>query len=432
MNYPKVLVVSNNSFSLTNSNGRTLGNYFIDWPKECLAQFCISTDGPNYNICNNYYCITDKEVLSAFINCKKARGTVLQSKDFSKNKYELTHQKKLRKNSCRVLLRHLIWKFNRWRSPEFIKWIDKFNPNLILLQSGDSAFMLHIATQLSKERKVPLIIFNSEGFYFFKKTYMHKCKIDWFCFPIYHKIYRNQFRKTMLQASYSIYLNTLLKEDYDKEFKDKKSIVLYSSSTLSFCRKPFNANNPKFSYLGNFGYDRPRALVEIAETLQSINKNYYLDVYGNAFSSNIVDLFNSCEGIHFHGALNYEYVIRVIKKSDILFHAESQNKIWKESLKYGFSTKIADSLASGKSFFLYSSPDIACAKYIIQTGAGWFAKNKNDLKSELTLLISDEEKRKKVLEKAREVSFQNHNLTKNRNKFRDILFLVHSGMSIMN
>jgi len=424
MNYPKVLVISNNIFSLTNSNGRTLGNYFIDWPKECLAQFCISINNPNFNICNNYYCITDRDILIAFLNCKKARGTVLQSKDFSNNEYKLTHQKKLLKNSCRVLLRHFIWKFNRWRSPELLEWINEFKPDLILLQSGDSAFMLNIATQLSKDRNVPLIIYNSEGYYFFKKTYMHKCKIDWFCFPIYHKIYRNQFRKTMLQASFMIYLNLPLKEDYDKEFGYKNSIVLYSSSSLSFCSKPFNVHNPKFSYIGNFGNDRPRALVEIAETLQSINKCYYLDVYGNASSSNIVDIFNSCEGIHFHGVLNYEDVIRVIKKSDVLFHTESQNEIWKESLKYGFSTKIADSLASGKSFFLYSSTDIACAKYINQTGAGWFAKNKSDLKSELTLLISDEEKRKKVLEKAREVSFQNHNINNNKNKFKNIVLSV--------
>ncbi|MEG2402761.1 MAG: hypothetical protein RSB34_07500, partial [Muribaculaceae bacterium] len=65
MKYPRTLVISNNSFSLTNSNGRTLGNFFIGWPKESLAQFCISSDGPNYDICNNYYCITDKEALKA-------------------------------------------------------------------------------------------------------------------------------------------------------------------------------------------------------------------------------------------------------------------------------------------------------------------------------------------------------------------------------
>ena len=64
--YPRILVISNNSFSKTSSNGRSLGNLFIGWPKDKIAQFCISTTEPDYDICDNYYLLTDKSLLNAF------------------------------------------------------------------------------------------------------------------------------------------------------------------------------------------------------------------------------------------------------------------------------------------------------------------------------------------------------------------------------
>ena len=52
--YPRLLVLSNNSFSKSNSNGRTLGSLLQGWPKDKIAQFCISTDGPDFEVCDNY------------------------------------------------------------------------------------------------------------------------------------------------------------------------------------------------------------------------------------------------------------------------------------------------------------------------------------------------------------------------------------------
>ena len=67
MQRKKVLVISNNCFSLSNSNGRTLGNLFVGWPKSDLAQFCVIAQDPNWELCDNYYCLEDKTVLKSFI-----------------------------------------------------------------------------------------------------------------------------------------------------------------------------------------------------------------------------------------------------------------------------------------------------------------------------------------------------------------------------
>ena len=73
---------------------------------------------------------------------------------------------------------------------------------------------------------------------------------------------------------------------------------------------------------------------------------------------------------------------------------------------------------------MYSSPDIAGAKYVIETGAGWFAENKEGLKDAIISILTDEEKRNAVLEKAKKTAEENHRLEVVSKMFRDTLIFI--------
>ena len=417
-NYPRVLVVSNNSFSNTNSNGRTLGNLFIGWPKNKLAQFCISTDGPNFDLCDNYYCITDKDVLKAFLCFRKAQGEKLVP---TKETIVIGSRGIGKKTIFLMLVRNAIWAWNRWRSKVFKKWVEDYNPEVILFYMGDSAFMLNIATSLSKWLDIPLVMFNTEGYYFFKSNYFRtKTKLDWLLFPIYQGLYRKKVRKTMKRVKYSLHLNQLLKDDYDREFGGS-SCVMYTLSTLNYKYHVFRDINPVFSYIGNLTFNRPKALMEVADVLQSINPSYKLDIYGKTRDKETEGELINHTGISYKGYINYDEVQKVIHDSDILFHAESLDKNREESLRYGFSTKIADSISSGACFVLYAPSDIACSEYIKMTKAGWYADNKIDLKKCIEEILYDKKKRQEVLSNALRIAKVNHNQSNNCKLFNSIL-----------
>lgn len=418
MYYPKVLVISNNSFSLTNSNGRTLGGFFMGWPKDRLAQFCLSTDGPNYEVCENYYCLTDRSMLDACIHFRKPRRQILK---YGSAIDKTDNTRKIKKTAFHIFIRNLVWMSRKWNNIEFNKWIQDFNPDIVLLQNSESAFMLDIALKVSKKRDIPLMVFNTEGYYFFKHNYFHKGMCDCVFFPLYQALYKRKFRALMDSVEFSFYGNDLLKEDYDKEFGGN-SMVLYTSSTLNFNNTPFNQNYPRFSYLGNLSFDRPSSLIEVGEVLQSINKKYHLDVYGKA-DPEVKQKLECCKGIKYHGFVSYQDVIQIIRTSDVLFHVEGE-KERKESLRYGFSTKIADSLASGKSFVLYSFPDIACAYYIKETDAAWFASNKKELENVLKTIIYNQAEREKKLKKAHRISIKNHSVRGNKQIFYHCIIQV--------
>lgn len=415
--YPRVLVVANNSFSKTDNNGRTLSNLFIGWPREKIAQFCISSDGPDYEVCNNYYCVTDSAVLDSRLHFRKVDRNTL---DPSYCREPVGSDGKGKKTAFRMLVRDLLWNRDVWNTKEFNHWIKDFNPELILILFSDCSFILDIATSISKKFDVPLVVYNTEGYYFFKENYFRtKSLFDWLWFPIYQKRYKKHVEAMMGRVSLSIYLNDLLRDDYYERFKDK-SIVLYTTSTLEATNRSFD-DELIFSYIGNLTHGRPKALLEIADVLQSINPTWKLNVYGKPLDEYDEILLKEHKGISFRGFVKYDEVQKIVVESQILFHAESQEKDRQESLKYGFSTKIADSISSGACFVLYASNDLACSKYIQETGAGWFASDRQALKACIEEIVFDPQQRNEVLKKAKQIAILNHSVQANCNKFWSVI-----------
>ena len=72
----KVLVISNGCFSLTDSNGRTLAKLFNGYDPTRLAH--LHTYGtPDFNVCSNYYKISDRDALKSFLTRKPCGGVVV-------------------------------------------------------------------------------------------------------------------------------------------------------------------------------------------------------------------------------------------------------------------------------------------------------------------------------------------------------------------
>lgn len=419
-----ILVISNNCFSQSDSNGRTLGNLFVGWPKENIAQMCVIARDPNWDLCDNYYCIEDKSMLKAFIKGRKAVGRKLEEQftddHSSKNIVETKRTNVGNKTVSKVVLRELIWAGKRWNSKSFQKWVDDFNPNVLVLQFGDSFFMLDIAYHIATTRNIPLIIFNTEGYYFFPHNWHHISKWDNWIFPIYKRIYCKKVERVMGIAKHCIYLNDKLQEDYDKVF-GKTSTVIYNSSSVKWSNTPLFANkNPRICYLGNLGLDRDSGIIDIGEVLYNINPEYKIDVYGRA-NEDVQKRFAKAVGVEYKGLVSYDKVKQVISESDILFHVETMKGYKERQLQYAFSTKIADSIASGRCFVIYAPNELACSKYINLHRCGWVASTKEELREKIQEIINDKEARVSILENAKRVAIKNHCLESNATKFQNIL-----------
>ncbi len=422
----RVIVFSNNCFSPSNTNGRTLGNLFHGWPRENLAQMCVIAQDPDWDVCTNYYCLEDNALLHAFVHLRKAKGrrlvkpTATEQGTEATNKPDTQTRRIGRKTLPKVLLRELVWAFNRWRSKDFEQWVDDFQPDVVVLQFTDTAFLLDIALYVAKSRGIPLVVYSTEGFYFFDQSWYAHQAVDAVLFPPFLRRYRRKVRRLMDYASAAVYVNSRLRDDYDREFHMHSPVISLSSSIEDGTPPQFSGSTPRVSYLGNLGLDRPSALIDVAEVLQSLDERFTVDVYGRA-SEEVQRRFQAAKGIVYHGMVSYDKVREVIAQSDILLHAESEYGHRTYHLQYAFSGKIADCIASGKCFVLYAPQEVACGKYIRETGAGWYAATKDDLRAAFLRILNNPTERAAVLAQAKQTAAENHSFEKNAERFQEIL-----------
>ena len=379
-----------------------------------MAQFYLHGEVPDGTVCGSWFTCSDNVALDAFMGRKQEPVNAADKKRTSSGKNGA------RRNALTMLVRDFVWNSRRWEKNGFWEWVEDFEPELILLQAGDCRFMFRLAERLSKKCCVPLVIYNSEGYYFKDFDYFRAKGLAHFCYPFFIDQFRRQFRKTMSCASHVIYPCEELQSAYNAEFSVPSDVLYTISELIPYRVKPAE-NYFSASYLGNLGVGRHEPLMEIGRTLRSISAHATLHVYGRVPSETIRKQFEECPGVEYHGVVPYGMVKKIMEGSDLLIHAENFSAFYQEDLKFAFSTKIADSLASGRCFFLYAPQEMACTNYLNKYQAAYTASDLESMQKILRELVEQPLARERYLARAAELTKENHRQGRNALKFRSIL-----------
>ncbi len=422
--YPNLLVISNNSLSDSNSNGRTLAGFLKGWPKEKLAQFYITGETPNSSVCDNFFRVTDKEMMVNIFRKNRIGKTVCNSDKTAVVKADI-NSKLSKKTIFKIAARDIVWSSNLWWNKNLKNWLSDFSPQIILFFAGESAFTFNITKKIANYLNIPIVIYNSEGYYFKKKNYLKSGNwvsdaISSMIYPFFHSHYKRVFTKMMAQASHTVYINNKLKTDYDSVFK-KPSTTIYTASDIEYIKTDKSNKIPMISYLGNLGVGRHLSLIEIGNALQSINPDLHLNVYGKTPNDSIKNELLSCNGIKYNGLISYEEVKEIMRSSNLLVHAESFDDFTVNDLKYAFTTKIADSLSCGTCFFVYAHENLACSEYLSKNECACVVTDKTKLQTSLADILTNIELQNKYIKNGLELAKKNHNGKQNSKQFQDIL-----------
>ena len=416
--YPKVLVLSVNAFRSGSSNGRVLSKYFGNWPQDRIAQFYTFSEYPDIPLCNNYFRVTDKEVLKSILTFSQQGNIIPLRKEEDNPSATHPYKRKLRRNALTLLIQDLVWNLGFWRGSRFKTWVKEFNPEIIVVFATGSSFMNKIAMYVSKWLKIPYVLYNTEDYYF--KEYNVFYGKNWKClFPLYKYESKKAFNKLMLGSSHEIYINEYLERLYGEHFK-RNGTVLYQSSDLYEFERHID-KNLTFTYAGNLGLNRHKSLIELAEVLQSISEDYYLDVYGRTISEESEIELKNAKGIRYHGIIPYSQVIEIMKQSRFLIHCESFDKLWLKELASGFTTKISDILTVGRCLILYADASIACSQYVKRNNCGCVINTRQELKEKLTELLNNQQLQQMYVENGLVAAKRDMNFENNANTFHQIL-----------
>jgi len=407
MKYPKLLLISYNSLKYEQCNGRTLINLVQNWDKDKIAQIYMSNDYPNYENCSKYFRITDNDLLCSLIGKKNGKSVNVE-KNIDKeckgsNIYNWTLKK--RKNYLARYIRVFLWNLGFWKNNEFNKFIDDFDPDVILIFSGLNTFIDKIAFDIQKKKNIPVIMYNCEDEYF------HKSSNDYF-----QKIFRNYFKRkfedTMKKIQGVIYNCHKLKKTYNDVFKDSNSIVIYNPSTSFDVLNKNSGNECKnICYLGSLNRFRIESFITIADTLGEMGLK--LNLYGKFPNKEFKEKITANSNIIYHGLIPYDEVKKVMTTSRLLIDCLCFEKQYIENSRHGFSTKIGDTLGSGTPFFVYGPIESAETEYLIENQCAFVCTEKEKLKDTLNEAIYNNELRSLYVNKALEVNRDNHNLERN-------------------
>lgn len=419
---PKVLVISHTSFTASDSMGGTLAAYFTQYDPDCVAQLYIKDMTPDIPVCKNYYCITDNDLVRKILHPLKTRVgrpmylSTNEDGSIQQGKSAIADQKgKHAHRDLAMLARNLVWSTGLWDNTAFRDWINAFAPQVILVQPGDFSYLLKLAVKLSNRLHIPLLVHQSEAYYL--KSYEKKSLI----YKIYRWDFARQFEKMMRRASMCMYLCDALQKDYDKCF-DTASCTIMKATPLppEKSSRLFGEGGIRFVYGGNLDQTvgRCEPLVQLGRAVKRCG--CHIDVYTNSTGDHMRELTEE-NGIVLHGALPYEQLQSVIRQSDFVLHMENQSAWHREDLKYAFTTKIADMLASGVCSIVYGSCEIASIRYFMENDLGCVIKNEEDLYPRIRELIDSRELRERYIDAALLQAEQYHNAMTNARKMNEII-----------
>lgn len=441
----RVLTLSNECFSEISSNGRTLAQLLGAFAPEELAQFYLHGT-PDENVCNNYFSVSDKEALNAFL-CKRqkkpARNNTLSPKPAfsaeekatvpvsvtpsnaaSENRAAVTQSALPQKmpervqRSCKnLVLRDIIWHTNRWWKKDFTAFLREFQPEVVLLQAGDSPFMYAIARKIARKYHAKLTMFNTESYVLKKKLYAG-AKEKSFWHLVLRRRLRVQYRKFMKRADYCTYNTEWLEKAYQEAYPHPgKSCTFYVSSQL----EPMDhAKKDSFdvTYCGNLGVGRTAPLMQFSKVLREAIPEATLHIYGKFQSQKEQAAFLQCPNVIVHGVIPYAQVPETLASSTLVLHCEHPKRV--ENLRYAFSTKIADSLACGRPFLVFASREYPFVQYLAEADCAHIASTPEELK-ELLLRCKDPAFCNSVLPNAKALADKNHSLQHNAERMHEVL-----------
>lgn len=415
LDYKRLLVISHNCLSYTGSNGRTLSNYLKGWPLDCIAQLYIHSETPNFDVCKNYFCITDADIIKSILRRKNAGNMVYNLSE--KKAYSVSSNKK-NKNSVIFLMREIAWSSFLWKKQLLLNWINEFSPEIILIQAGDAGFLFKIALKIAQERNIPITIYNTEGYYFKSKSYFMENKVTELLYPLLHSNFCKQYKKLAEYASKSIYNCSMLLDDYNKVITHEGLVIMNSSEFCDYDILKKEKLERTIVYAGNVGLGRYKSIIEFAEEAHKIDNNLYVDVYAKITDKKIIDELTACSVVRLKGHVSYEELKKIIWNSKYLLHVENFEDFYCRDLKYAFSTKIADSLATGNCLIVYAPKSIAVSKYLENKNSSVLIHRKQDIKTILKRVFNDSEYTENICHNGRKLALMNHSVEKNRQRFQ--------------
>ena len=399
MKKTKILILTRSSWNEDNSSGNTLSNVFTNLDFEYSSVYCRE-ELPKNNICNNYFNITEKQILSSFFGIRgksivgKRVGETYSEKLLDTAKVEASFYAKARNYKFTILLwiREMIWllgfgslKYNLYN------FLEKQKPDIIYFPVSDSIYMFKLLKIIqSYTNAKSVIIVGDDRIVNTKPPFCRILK------RINYYFLRKNIESVISNADKIYANNEYLAIEYKKLFGKEIGIIRKAIDTASICgvrKLGKQKDSVNLIYAGNIIYNRYKSLAIMARVLDEINGNnnfYRLDIYtNNTLTTEMDKEFKGVNSVSFKEALPYNEINKKISEYDMAVHVESFDEDFIKQTKLSFSTKLIDFFEIGCAILAFGDKELASMRYLIDNTAAAYASDVVELKKNLLRIKED-------------------------------------------
>ena len=390
-NYPRVIVCTVGAWS-DSVGSNTMSELFRDYPKDKLACLYIRSNKSDSESCQHYFHIYEGKVMKSIFHLGVKTGEEYWLNSSINNTNELQEEKerydkyRKKKNWFYIFARELVWKFGHWKSKELDKFLDDFNPEVLVCPIESYIHFNRINEYIIK-KKHPRVV----GF-LWDDNFTYKQQPHIWGYIIHRWWLRHSVKRLVKQCETVVALSPKMKDEADAEF-GIESVLL---TKPIFDQPPFTEyipNEPiKMLYTGNLYVGRDETLAYIVDAIKEVkkkNKKVFLDVYTSTpIKKELESRIKVDDCCIVHKPISQNEVLGLQKKADVLLFIESLRKEG-GSARLSFSTKITDYFCAGKCIWAVGSNHLSAIDYLEKQDAAVCCLTKEDILSTLKKMIAD-------------------------------------------
>lgn len=422
---PKILIFTVSSWN-SRIGSNTWSTLVEGYPSEKLANICIREEYPDSNVCSRYFVISENKVLKSVFHRNIKTGyevnkSVNSEMDINSDlqKHNARYRKmSIKRKTCMLLARELVWKFGKWHSKELDDFLDDFKPDIILHSMEGYIHLNRIieyAIMRTHARAVGYIW--DDNF-----TYLQSQKFG-------HQFYRFFQRKSLTKLAQKTDAFFAITEKTKKEADSffKINSVLLTKPLLfvpEFCQTTVNFPI-RMLYTGKLIIGRENSIHKIADAIKKVNESYgtkiLLDIYTNTCLDEKVKREINNEWCQIHSAVSQSEVYELQKQADILLFVEAIDGPKAKISRLSFSTKITDYLSTGKCIFAVGHKDTAPIEYFTENCSAIIACDKQSINLSVKHIVEHPEVIQRIAKNGIESAVKLHNPEIIRERFWNVI-----------
>lgn len=414
MKDPRVLIVCTQPYN-PSVQSRALDSYLHFFQKEDLRQIFSDSRTPIKGQCASLYQITDRRLIERRLKRATKVGKVFDYDslpDCWDNNKSFKRRRPKHKKGLYRLVRKAVWKKKLWDTPELEKWVKEFSPDCILLWFSGDFFVFDIATHFADKYELPIILCITDDYVF--NGHFSLSPFYWAYRYLYKKMIRNLMKKRVL----GMFESNRIQSKYLEHF-DIPSHVQYICTNITPAAPSIPTKIDNLSYFGNMEFGRFDSLCEVARAFLSQGAHTKIHVY----TANYEVVKNKKRPINLilHKPIPYEEVQKKIKEADMLLVVEGMKKEDVKNVRYSLSTKVGDSLASGKPILAYGGKDTGAMSFFMETESALLATNQNELNHIVSKILSGDVDYRKIIGTALATAKEKFNLENQAKLYKERL-----------